>query len=516
MTARRQLIIGLDAAEWTLVRRWSEEGRLPTFRDLLARGTHGTLATTAEQLPDTVWSCIYGGGNPATFEKYFYVQYDASTGDLRHVHDDAFTKRPFWKVLSDAGRTVGVVDAVKFPCADSLRGFQISNWGAHATKAAKASTPRELLPEIERRFGPHPVGDCDVVDDKPRSQRALLDRILAGVERRGEVVRSLMRERDWEVMFTAFSEPHCVGHHFWHWLDPDHPRYDESDTHGLADGMERVYRAIDGEIGAMLELVDDNTVCMVVSGHGMGPIYHASWNLPEILDLLGYGRGPARQAEPGRKARANPWRILRMVLPGRLQYAIKNALPQSLQDELLFRWYSGRRDWKGVRAFAVPNNDSVGAIRIGVAGRDPDGVVQPGAEYDAVCSDLAAAFHELRDPTTNRPVVREVSLTHQKFAGEFQDHLPDITVLWEQAFAWQAVHSPRFGTLQIRRLDNRSGSHTPRGFFVCSGPDVAEGAELRGHSIYDIAPTIYAAAGIAMPDGLDGKPLPIFGSTVPA
>ena len=84
-----------------------------------------------------------------------------------------------------------------------------------------------------------------------------------------------------------------------------------------------------------------------------------------------------------------------MILPGKVQYAIKAALPQRLQDELIFRWYAGERNWAGRRAFAVPNNDSVGAIRINVVGRDKYGVVQPGEEYERVCHDIAPTVLQL-------------------------------------------------------------------------------------------------------------------------
>src|SRR5271168_296373 len=76
----RQLLIGLDAVEWTLVRKWADAGKLPTFRRLLQQGAHAELVSTAAQLPDTVWSVIYSGQNPGRFAKYFYVQYDSATG----------------------------------------------------------------------------------------------------------------------------------------------------------------------------------------------------------------------------------------------------------------------------------------------------------------------------------------------------------------------------------------------------------------------------------------------------
>ena len=137
----------------------------------------------------------------------------------------------------------------------------------------------------------------------------------------------------------------------------------------------------------------------------------------------------------------NPWRLLKMILPGKVQYAIKEVLPQRLQDELVFRWYAGKRNWMGRRAFAVPNNDSVGAIRINVVGRDKYGVVKPGEEYERVCHDIADALYEIIDPKSGRKVVKLVTLAHQEFQGPYLYQLPDLTVLWDQSFPWDSVQS---------------------------------------------------------------------------
>jgi hypothetical protein len=44
---RRQLLIGLDAMEWSLVKRWATQGKLPTIHRLLKEGAHGELKTTS-------------------------------------------------------------------------------------------------------------------------------------------------------------------------------------------------------------------------------------------------------------------------------------------------------------------------------------------------------------------------------------------------------------------------------------------------------------------------------------
>jgi predicted AlkP superfamily phosphohydrolase/phosphomutase len=502
----RQLLIGLDAMEWSLVQTWAEAGLLPTFQRLITQGARIMLESTAAQLPDTVWSAIYSGMNPGHFAKYFYVQYDPLTGDVKMMDDDSIGATPFWHYLMEAGRRVCVLDVPKFPVS-RIEGVYLANWGAHASKTARASHPPELLGEINRRFGPHPVGECDAVDANPQALAKLRGRILEGVRVRGALYRSLVAREPWDVFFAAFSEAHCAGHHFWQFLDSKHPRYDPSDRNGLRDTMQSVYQAIDRELGTIIEAAGADTRCLIFSGHGMGPIWHASWNLQEILDSLGFGRIEARPGAADSKiAAANPWRFLKRVLPGKLQYALKAMLPQAIQNELIFRWYAGPRNWSGCRAIAVPNNDSVGAIRLLVEGRDRHGVVAP-ADYEKMCDAIAEALHGLRDPATGRAVVLRVSMLHREFDGPHADDLPDLTVLWDQSFAWDQIASPALGRLTIRMQDNRSGSHTPRGFLLARGYGESAGQDLGVATLYDVAPTVLNAAGVEQPGAMHGHPI---------
>ena len=285
--------------EWSLVQSWAGTGALPTFRRLLAQGARVELDSTAAQLPDTVWSAIYSGMNPGHLAKYFYVQYDAQTSGLKMMDDDSIGATPFWRYLTDTGRRVCVLDVPKFPVTRT-EGAYLANWGAHASKTARASHPPELLDEINRRFGPHPVGECDAVDANPKALAKLRGRILEGVRVRGELYRWMLAREPWDVFFAAFSEPHCVGHHFWQYLDSSHPNYDASDRHGLRDTLQCVYQAIDRELGQIIESAGPDTRCLIFSGHGMGPIWHASWNLQEVLGFAWIRKKRSAAARSGR------------------------------------------------------------------------------------------------------------------------------------------------------------------------------------------------------------------------
>ena len=504
-TSFRQLLIGVDAMEWTLVKRWAEEGLLPTFRRLLEQGARAELASTGGYLPDAVWTTLCYGVNPGKLEKYFYVQYDPASASLRYGTDTDMKGNPFWHYLTKAGKRVGIVDIPHLPFREIPDGFHLMNWGAHDNKGGAVTSPASLLGEIQERFGNHPVGDCERYNKGVGSLRKLRGDILRGVSTHGQVFRWLMISREWDVMFCAFPAAHCAGHHFWSQMDPSSPFHD-GNRHGLGDTIQKTYQAIDREIGEMLDLAGESTRTFVFAPHGMGPLSHASWNLNEVLDRLGYGRpgGPLKADEP-RRGRINPWRIVKKVVPSRLQYAIKDRLPRSLQDRLLFLWYSGATTLSGRRAFAVPNNEVTGAIRIGVRGRDRDGMVDPGDEYRNLCKEITDALSELTDPSTGRPVVKSVIPLHEICHGPFTDGLPDLTVLWDSTFAWDSLSSRRLGTLRIQRQDNRSGSHTPQSFLLATGSGVPSGVELKGLSTYDIAPTVLESAGVDIPSHLDGK-----------
>ena len=73
-------------------------------------------------------------------------------------------------------------------------------------------------------------------------------------------------------------------------MDPEHPRHNILDPHKLNDTMEAIYRALDEEIAKMLMLAGNEIQCLIISGHGMGPLYHASWNQMKFWTYWAMGK----------------------------------------------------------------------------------------------------------------------------------------------------------------------------------------------------------------------------------
>jgi predicted AlkP superfamily phosphohydrolase/phosphomutase len=159
------------------------------------------------------------------------------------------------------------------------------------------------------------------------------------------------------------------------------------------------------------------------------------------------------------------------------------------------------------RYFDVPNNDVYGGIRINLAGREPAGWVRPGADFDAVCSELECELRQLVNLETGRPLVRRVLRTAEHYVGEHLDALPDLLVEWDREAPIRRIHSPRIGTIEGEFRGGRTGDHKPNGLLMAAGPGIPPQRLERPVSVTDVAPTLAARLGVSLTD-VDGAPIP--------
>jgi predicted AlkP superfamily phosphohydrolase/phosphomutase len=157
------------------------------------------------------------------------------------------------------------------------------------------------------------------------------------------------------------------------------------------------------------------------------------------------------------------------------------------------------------RAFSLPTNNMTGAIRLNVKGREPSGLVAPGAEYDALCDGLAEALLELVNADTGRPAVRWVRRADELYHGPRLGDLPDLFVEWDHDAPITTLTSPRIGTLTLPYRGDRTGDHRAGGLLLARGPGLRRGDEIKpGVRTEDVAPTVLDLLGVARPGGFEG------------
>ncbi len=501
------LVVGLDACERSLALRLAREGAMPVLAALLERGAHGRIENSPGLFGGSVWPSFSTGVGPGTHGRYCFSQFDPGTYKLRTTsaaHD--IKGVPYWERLSEAGRRVAVFDVPHTaPCA-GLNGVQVVDWAAHDGKVGFATEPAELAAELRARYGEHPVpGNCNDERTDGGDFTRLVDGLLDGIAMRSRMACEFLGRGSWDVFTYVFSEAHCVGHQCWHLHDDKHRRH-VAGTVGEVGGdpVLRVYQALDTALGQVVDAAGPDATTVVVLSHGMGPFYGGNHLLDEVLRRVDVAELPSARrlgvracdaafaALPRRARRSVLWRMGLPPSPRALTEA--GIRPRLVRNRAVNR-----------RFYAVPNNDSCGAIRFNVVGREPDGLLTPSELprwFETVRSELLA----LRNLTTGEKVVRRVLEVGAIFDGPEVGNLPDLLVEWNSARPIEHVASAAIGELTVADDALRSGDHRPDGHLIVAGPAIAPG-HVDAVSCMDVAPTICALVGVHLP-GATGRPLP--------
>jgi predicted AlkP superfamily phosphohydrolase/phosphomutase len=164
--------------------------------------------------------------------------------------------------------------------------------------------------------------------------------------------------------------------------------------------------------------------------------------------------------------------------------------------------------------------DLTGLLRINLRGRERDGIVHAGSDYQSLCAQLEEFLSSLRDEVTGRPIVSSIVRAYEvtPASAPYRDGQPDLIVRW-QAVRTSDVPAltssllPAFRCPAPRWLPSgRTGNHLPDGWFIAAGPDVAAGTASSLHDVLDLVPTARALLGLEPDAALHGRPIPL-GST---
>ena len=515
MPPRKVLVLGIDAANPTLLTGWAEDGTLPNICSLMARGLVGETRSLDGFFVGSTWPSFYTGVTPARHGVHYGVQLKPGTYEFHRPASGEFVKcAPFWSHLSRAGRRVAVLDVPLSRIDPSLNGMQVVEWGGHDAVYGFQAWPPHVAEVIESHFGGHPLGpSCDAVRVSPDDYVAFTDTLVRGVRSKASLTRHFLHQGGWDFFMQVFTEAHCAGHQCWHLHDVTHPGHDPAIVLAMGNPMRRVYAAIDTAIGEVLEQAGDALVVVLVA-HGMSHWYGAQFLLEQMLFRLGVARPPA--ASPVRAG------VLPVALAGagwawrRLPDSIRGRLAP-LRDRLLREGDSDERlptigvDPTLSLCFPVNNGLAVGGIRLNLVGREPQGILEPGAAAHAFCDHLTEALLGIVDERTDGPLVRRVLRTADLYAGEHLDDLPDLLVEWSDAVptgstlvgrgagAMVTARSPKVGTLEGVNRYGRTGEHRPQGLFIAAGPGLPPGRLARVASIMDFAPTFARLLDVDLP-----------------
>ncbi len=458
------------------------------------------------------WSTFMTGKNPGKTGIFDFLCRAEGTYHFPPVNASLRDGKELWEFLSEAGYRVGVLNVPLTYPVKPVNGFMISGWMTPYS-AHDYVYPPELGRELRQALGSYriyPAMTCTVGHEEQYLQAS-----IELLETRTRTALHLLRREPWDLFMTVFFDTDRVLHQLWHLLDPEHPWHRIKTTDG-EDGPHpshpivlEYFRRIDRCLEQLFDAVDDDTLKIVMSDHGMGSAHHFvvlnNWLLESGFLRL----------------RRTPWTAFKRVLfrtgitlrnvhraANRLGLA-KHAEYKGLYstDWLLKLAFLSFNDVDWSRSVAYSFGRHYGPVYLNVQGREPQGVIEPGAEYERVRDQIVAAAMEFRHPHTGRRMVRHVLRREDVYHGPYLEQAPDLILI---------PADPRdiffgladFGSNQVVDTVYRySGMHRDNGMLLMMGPQVAAGAPVKGATIADLAPTILHVMGVPIPGDMDGRPL---------
>lgn len=458
-----------------------DAGLLPNLAALRARGSLLPLASTRPPVTFPAWTTCVTGVNPG---RHGIFDFTEITGQetLRFVNQTHRIAPALWNILDAAGKRSCILGVPGTYPPEPINGVMVSGFDSPVATGIDRSfvLPAARFDAVQEwrfaDFQEHHIG--------PGWHAMALEKLRAGVARKGEIALSLLQEEPWDFFMAVFGESDTVSHHFWLFHDPKSPRH----RPGFENAILEIYQALDDAVGRLVAAAGDDVVVGIVSDHGFGG---AGTGVVHINNWLA-ARGYLRWKPAGRESLLK--RIALRCVPERWRGALFRRFT-GLVAKAETRSRLGRIDWAHTTAWSEELN-YFPSIRVNEA--DP---ARRAALVSRLCGELEAW----------EPVARAWP-REALFNGPAVDRAPDIIVelALEGGYSHSCLRSTPGGPAFRRIRDDEhlggkergmNGTHRDTGVLLLSSPTPAMSASLA-----DIAPTVLAVLGVPGPP-MDGRSL---------
>ena len=142
-----------------------------------------------------------------------------------------------------------------------------------------------------------------------------------------------------------------------------------------------------------------------------------------------------------------------------------------------------------------------GRVVIRVRGREKEGRVAPGAEYEAIRDEITAAALEMRDPDSGEPIFQAVFKREELYHGPYLEQAADLILAPYDGYD---PKGPLYKDALTYKGDELVGMHTfDDAMFYVGGRTIPQ----TRFSVLNVMPTILDLMEVPQPPGLDGESL---------
>lgn len=498
----RVLIVGLDGATFNFLQPLIQQNKLPFFQHLMREGCSGVLDSDLPVNSAANWASLFSGRNPGKHNIYDYLNYGKGSYQPQLIGDEDFKANFIWDIANDNNLRVIVLNAPIAAAPKPLNGIMVS--GLLTPPSQRYAYPDSIAEDLESQG--YPV-DCGAA--RHLEPEAYFNELLKTLAKQTETYHRLLSTHPWDLAVVTLNILGKAQHEFWH--DPEK--------------IETLYIQIGAFLQNLYNLVDDETYFLLLSHHGFKSVtkkfFVNEWlwelglltkritlNLERITDVhdVIYNHIQDPQTITRFLARAGITKDrIRSVLPDILTEYFKRFIPWGLKKYFPYEYLA--IDWDRTQAYFVSTN--VQGINLNLKGREPQGTVSPGQQYERLRDKIIGELYRLKDPYTLEDVVDEIYRREDIFKGDYVQAAPDI-IFVPHNYNYYLDPNKRTCRLFIGSANDDYpvyAYHEPRGVFFITGPDIKKGKQINDIDIYNIAPTVLHLLGLSIPNDFDGRVL---------
>ncbi|RMH04325.1 MAG: hypothetical protein D6702_03360 [Planctomycetota bacterium] len=501
---RRVVFVGIDGATWDLIEPMIAAGRLPNLAAMVRAGASGPLASTRPPNSSLAWTSFQTGVHPGKHGIFFFREQRPGSYDRPVVSFHSIQAPTIWRLASDAGRKVSVAYVpMTFPPEEVTGGMV----GGLLTPDRRADfvRPPGLRAELEAALGFELPSDNEPerlfhASDEETALRSLYET----TDKVEQVGLEMLRRHDPDLFAIVFRGVDLASHQAWCFQDPEWAARNPKAARGretiLADMYERLDAAL-GRFRAAAHELDGEVAFGCCSDHGFGPISHRFYLNAWLVEKgwLVLKEGAVRSGRLRLWLQRKWAGLMRRSGLSRRRLA-RGAAPDRRPEEAI----RDMIDWRRTRAWSSFSGGE-DIVLINLRGREPEGIVEPGEEYERLRDEIIAGLHEVRAPDGSRIVAR--AFRREELWQGPQLHLaPDIQFLTRDT-AVNCAPSPVHPRIVEPALEGRPAMHRMQGVWLWEGEGIFRPGCRHGYQIADMGATILHLLGLPLPGHLDGRPM---------
>jgi len=451
-------ILGLDCCAPDVVFR---DERLTNIRRLMDAGTWGRLESVIPPITVPAWMCMTTSQDPGSLGVYgFRNRTDHSYSGLGIASSASIKTPAIWDHIAREGKKSIIVGVPPGYPPRRINGISVGCFLTPDTTTDVYTYPPEVGKEINALVGEYPV---DVKGFRTDDKEWLKKEIFEMSEKQWKVVKWLLKEKEWDFFHYVDIGQDRVHHGFWDSFDKQHVFYKPGNPY--ENVIPEYYQWVDRQIGEVLELLDSETVLLIVSDHG------------------------AQRLDGGFVV--NEWLVKEGLL-------VLDEYPKEVTPfgKLKVNW-AKTKVWSEGGYYA--------RVFFNVQGREPQGVI-PQSEYENFQNEMKKKFEALTDDK-GKPL-NSLVFKPKELYKSVKNVAPDLIVHFGGLY-WRSIGGVGYGRIHVQENDTGPDAcnHAQYGMFLLAAPNLPLRGEYQGAKLLDVAPTLLDLAGYDIPETMQGRSL---------